>query len=71
MDETRRYQAQLFLLAYASTHYLLGTTDPGEKRAPEHPDSWTFPKDLAARWSPQTLGLALATKFRTYDLLVN
>lgn len=71
MDETRRYQAQLFLLAYASTHYLLGTTDPGEKRTPEHPDSWTFPRDLAARWSPQTLGLALATKFRTYDLLVN
>jgi hypothetical protein len=26
---------------------------------------------MAARWSPQTLGLALATKFRTYDLLVN
>jgi hypothetical protein len=71
MDETRRYQAQLFLLAYASTHYLLGTTSPGEKRAPEHPDYWTFPKDLAARWSPETLGLALATKFRTYDLLVN
>jgi len=71
MDETRRYQAQLFLLAYASTHYLLGTTDPGEKRTPEHPDSWTFPRDLAARWNPQTLGLALATKFRTYDLLVN
>jgi hypothetical protein len=71
MDETRRYQAQLYLLAYASTHYLLGTTDPGEKRAPEHPDYWTFPKDLAARWSPETLGLALATKFRTYDLLVN
>lgn len=71
MDETRRYQAQLFLLAYASTHYLLGTTDPGEKRALDHPDSWTFPRDLAARWSPQTLGLALATKFRTYDLLVN
>ncbi|MGA7767815.1 MAG: hypothetical protein WCA27_16530 [Candidatus Sulfotelmatobacter sp.] len=71
MDETRRYQAQLYLLAYASTHYLLGTTDPGEKRKPEHPDYWTFPKDLAARWSPETLGLALATKFRTYDLLVN
>ncbi len=71
MDETRRYQAQLFLLAYASTHYLLGTTDPGEKRTPEHPDYWTFPKDLAARWSPKTLGLALATKFRNYDLLVN
>jgi len=71
LDETQRYQAQLYLLAYDAGHYLLGTRTPGEKKEYYHPEDCTFPRDLAGRWSPRTMGSALATRFRTYDLLVN
>ena len=69
MSEDARFQAQIFLLAYSSGHYLLGTTSPGE--AIEHPDKWSFPDGYLAHWSPERLGRSLATLLRTYDYLVN
>jgi hypothetical protein len=60
------FQAQVSLLHYASEHYTAG----GWGGWGYTPGKWHFPDQYIIRWSPEVLGLSLATQLHTQKHLV-
>lgn len=68
MHEKESFQAQIFLLWYTSTHYIV---DNFLGDAIEHPDKWTFPDGYLAHWIPERLGIAMVALLKRKEYLVD
>jgi len=68
-SEADKFCVQVFLLWYSSSHYIIGSTSPGEKMS--KPLDWTFPDGYLAFWSPERLAYSMATLLKKKQYLID